>query len=325
MSRLFTVIAVTALLAGCDSSNPFDDTDVVVDPDPAPVIDPENPVSPNGIPAALTGGNLESVEYDPSAGTLSVDMAALDRNDEEIPLESYVPNAALTALAPGYQVFSYQDDALDRMFVAIVAQDTSGSVVGAVVMDGGQFNKFFGGGFYATDGSYTPGSAANDTGLVSYAGNYAALTNIIAEGDQLMTPNGSPDDSILPSQPGQITGSIFINADFGDNTINGAIYDRALVNVGPTVVGIPDVVLTPTAITDAGSFFGVVENDEQDAVGNYGGTFGGTEAAGVAGVTNLEGDWLPNVEDEAEFGVFVLSQCGQPGEAAICNDIPVNP
>lgn len=319
-AAMCSVLALTA----CDGENPFM-VEEVVDPGVAPVIDPDNPVSANGIPEALTGGNLELVEYDPVAGTLAVDMSALDRNDSDIPLESYMPNAALTALAPGYQVFSYQDDALDRMFVAIVAQSNDGSVLGAVVMDGGQFNKFFGGGFYATDGDYTPGVATNDTGLVSYAGNYSALTNINAEGDQLLVPGGTPDPAILPSQPGQITGNIFINADFGDNTINGAIYNRALENVGPAVVGIPDVFLTPAPITDAGTFFGVVENPAQDAVGNYGGTFGGTEAAGVAGVTNLDGDWLPSAENEAEFGVFVLTQCGQPLDAAICDDTPVNP
>lgn len=317
-------------LAGCDGENPFMTTPAVT-PGAAPVIDPDNPVSANGIPEALTGNNLELVAYDPVAGTLSVDMAALDKNDSDIPLESYMPNAALTALTPGYQVFTYQDDPLDRMFVAIVAQSPDGAVMGAVVMDGGQFNKFFGGGFYATDGDYTPGSGPNDTGLVSYAGNYAALTNLDADGSQLLTPGGSPDPVLLPDQPAQISGQVFINADFGDNTLNGAIYNRAFTNLDPVLqaaiggAALEDVILTPTDITDAGTFFGTVETSDQDAVGSYGGTFGGTEASAVAGVTSLDGDWLDTIDNEAEFGVFVLTQCGQPGEDPICASIPVNP
>ncbi len=334
MSRPLTALTLIAALAACDNANPFQGGGTV-DPGPAPVIDPDNPVGANGIPVSLsgTGGaqNLSSVQYDPGAGTLAVDMAALDRNDEDIPLEDYTFNANLTALAPGYQVFSYQDDGLDRMFVAIVAESTDGSVVGAVVMDGGQFNKFFGGGFYATDGNYSPGNPSNDTGLVSYAGNYAAVTNLDANGNELIAVPPGTDPILLPSQPAQISGEIFINADFGDNSVNGAIYNRSFQNLDPVIQGIiggadlGDIVLTPATITNEGTFFGTAENPAQDALGNYGGTFGGTESSGVAGVVSIDGDFIAGIDNEHEFGVFVLTQCGQPGEAAICDDIPVNP
>lgn len=332
MSRIFIALAVTASLGACDSANPFM-TPQVVDPGVAPVIDPDNPVNANGIPEILAE-NLNSVAFDPVAGTLSVDMAALDRNDADIPLEAYTPNPGLATpamTAQGYQVFSYQDDGLDRMFVAIVAQSPDGSVVGAVVVDGGQFNKFFPGGFYATDGNYTPGNPVNDTGLVSYAGTYAGLLNGGGDGSGLIgVPVGTPEE-LLPSQPAQIVGSIFLNADFGDNSVNGAIYNRALVNVSPALVtlnggtALESVFLQPAAITDVGTFFGSVEDDEKNVVGSFGGTFGGNEATAVAGTTNLDGDFIENFANEQEFGVFVLTQCGQPGEAAICDNIPVNP
>ena len=333
MSRIFTAFTLAALLAGCDGENPFQAEVaavapvVPVTPPTTPIIDPDNPVNANGIPTVLAN-DLQSVAYNPVAGTLSVDMLALDRTDSDIPLQAYTPNASLTALAPGYEVFTYQDDPLDRMFVAIVAQDANDNVVGAIVMDGGQFTKFFGGGFYATDGNYTPGTGLNDTGLVSYAGDYAALTNLDANGNELLVPGGTPNPAILPGQPAQISGSIFINADFGDNTVNGAIYDRAFQNLaGPSgpILAVPDVYLIPTAITDAGTFFGEVEHPAQENVGAYGGTFGGVNAQGVAGTTNLDGDWLPTVENEAEFGVFVLTQCGQAGQDPICASIPVSP
>ncbi|WP_281984003.1 thymidylate synthase [Thalassorhabdomicrobium marinisediminis] len=331
MSRLFMALGLTAALAACDSENPFDQEPVVEDPE-TPVIEEGEEVSSEGIPLALAD-NLQSVAYVPGTGsdpgTLSVDMLALDRTDSDIPLQDYTPNAALTALAPGYEVFSYQDDALDRMFVAIVAQSNDGSVLGAVVMDGGQFTKFFGGGFYATDGDYTPGSGPNDTGLVSYAGTYAGLSNLNADGNELMTPPPGTDPALLPDQPAQITGDIFLNADFGDNQVNGAIYNRAFVNLDPALQALiggnelEDVYLIPADITDEGTFFGTAENPAQEGIGSYGGTFGGTEAAGVAGVVHLDGDTIPGIENEDEFGVFVLTQCGQPGEDPVC--AAVNP
>lgn len=339
MTRIFTTAAISlALLAGCDNANPFDDdtsggTGGTGD---TPVIDDTGgEVTTAGIPTALAG-NLESVAYDPNAGTLSVDMAALDRNDVELDLEEYNRNTNLETpemVAENYQVYSFQDDGLDRMFVAIVAESPDGSVQGAVIMDGGQFTRFFGGGFYATDGSYSPGVPTNDTGLVSYAGLYAGLSNIDADGAELIpVPIGTPGQ-LLPDQPGQVQGDIFFNVDFGDNSINGAIYNRSWVNLHPALVGNPDydlndVYLLPADITTEGAFFGdAVSHDSggiEISVGNYGGTFGGTEAPGAAGTTHLT-DYLENVEFEEEFGVFVLTQCGQPGEAAICGTIPVNP
>jgi len=332
MSRISTALALITLVAGCDSANPFQNPTANA-PGNAPVINPGGEVTTTGIPADLAN-DLRSVAYNPATGTLSVDMAALDRSDTDIPLSAYTPNPALETpamTAQGYRVFSYQDDALDRMFVAIVAQSNDGSVVGAAVMDGGQFTRFFSGGFYATDGEYTPGNPVNDTGLVSYAGLYTGLSNLDSDDAGLLPLPAGTSTAIRPSQPSQITGSIFVNADFQDNTINGAIYDRSFVNLNPGLLAslgtsaLGDVFLIPTAITDAGTFFGTAENRAQETIGSFGGTFGGLEAAGVAGTTALDGDWIPNIENEVEFGVFVLTQCGQPAEDPICGTIPVNP
>lgn len=333
MSRIILALALATSLAACDSANPFMGGDDDTDTGDTPVIDDGEEVTTDGIPEALAD-DLRSVAFDPDAGTLSVDMAALDRSDTDIPLSNYSPNPALATpemTAQGYQTFSYQDDALDRMFIAIVAQTPDGSVVGAVVLDGGQFSKFFSGGFYATDGEYTPGVPENDTGLVSYAGTYAGLTNLDAVGNELLPVPAGTDDDIRPDQSAQVVGDIFINADFQDNTINGTIYNRAFVNLSPVFDAAFDgsdlntINLIPATITDAGTFFGTAENPEQESVGNYGGTFGGTEASGIAGTTNLNGDWIPEIDNEIEFGVFVLTQCGQPGDDALCDTIPVNP
>lgn len=341
MMRTFTALAVVAVLSGCDGENPFMVEEVVDTTDVTPEIDPDNPVGTNGIPLALSGNgegaNLTAIAFDPAAGTLSVDMAALDRDDNDTPLEQYTANSNLQTAemaAAGYQVYSYQDDAADRFFVAIVAESNDGSVQGAIVMDGGQFNRFYGGGFYANSGSYSPGVATSDTGLVSYAGLYAGATNLDADGAELLDATNVPFDR--PDQPAQLQGDIFFNVSFDDNTINGEIYNRAWTNIHPALAGVDlpsSVVLLPADITTAGTFFddaviNRVNDDgvtEEVGVGKYGGSFGGTQAPGVAGVVHLDGDFIEDTENEEEFGVFVLTQCGQPGEAAICNDIPVNP
>lgn len=322
-----------ALLGACDSANPFQviTDDAGVTPD----VDPDNPLDANGIPTSLSR-SLQAISYTPgtggAAGTLSVDMYALDRAENpnsDLPLEDYVPNPTLTDITPGYEVFSYQDDPLDRMFVAIVAQSEDGSVVGAIVVDRGQFTKFFGGGFYSNGGNYTPGAVENDTGLVNYAGKYVGLTNLDAAGTELLPV--SADEALLPGQPAQISGDIFLNASFTDNTVNGAIYNRAFTNLEPLIEAalggsdLNDIFLIPADITTEGTFFGSVQNGAQEDIGDFGGTFGGTNAASVAGVIQLDGDFIDLIDNEEEFGVFVLMQCGQPGEDALCDAIPVNP
>lgn len=322
-------ILALVLLAACGDGNPFSSVNTGGDPDDGDVV-----TDADEIPEALSN-DLSNVAYNPTSGSLFVDITALDEVTDDYPLERYQPNAALQALSPaidaqGYRIYSFQDDALDRMFVAIVSQSPDGSATGAVVMDGGQFTKFFGGVNYsATD--FTPGSSENDTGLVSYAGTYAGLSNLDADGAQLLTPATPVDPEILPAQPAMIESPIFLNADFGDNTVNGAIYERSFVNLAPaieTLLGGPDlptVYLIPTDITDEGTFFGNAQNPAQEDIGTYGGAFGGDNATAVAGGIHLDGDFIPGIDNEEEFGVFVLVQCGQPGDDAICANIPVNP
>lgn len=70
----------------------------------------------NTIPSQLAS-NLSRISYDPAAGTLTVEMSAQDNSNV---LASYNRTPALDV--PGYQAFTVQDDPLDRMFVALVAQ-----------------------------------------------------------------------------------------------------------------------------------------------------------------------------------------------------------
>ena len=53
-------------------------------------------------------------------------------------------------------------------------------------------------------------------------------------------------------------------------------------------------------------------------MGQYGGIFGGTDANAVAGALFAEGH-IDGVDNEEERGIFVLPQCGTPGQDALCN------
>ncbi|MFU8825044.1 hypothetical protein, partial [Yoonia sp.] len=77
-----------------------------------------------------------------------------------------------------------------------------------------------------------------------------------------------------------------------------------------------------------GSFNGAIELDDFTPVGNYSGTFGGQDAAAMAGMVQLgtgflvdrDGDPLPAYTDtdgrEREFGIFVIDQC--PTSQPLC-------
>lgn len=305
MIRPILATASFGLLVACGDGNPFnfdldgDGTDdIIVDTDTPETI----------------SDNLSGFAYDEGAGTLTLALTSLDGTPTET---VYGRNLALEAQVPGYLAFSVQDDALDRMFIAVAKEAPDGTSQAVAVADGGQFVRFFGGALYTQIGTYSPDP---DGGLVSYAGTYAGVTNIEDSlGGQLITPPGGTDPAILPEQAGLITGSVFINADFTDNTVNGAIYERVIADFAGDVP-IPDVFLIPADINGDGGFVGTVENPEQTVVGDYAGTFGGEGATSIAGAIHLEGDFIDDVEFEQEYGIFVLAKCGEPDDDPFCDD-----
>lgn len=265
------------------------------------------------IPEALKE-TLNSAVYDPAgAGSLVLNMHALDSPQIEQP---YQRNAALD-IGP-YRAFTYQDDPLDRHFTALVAQ--VGSVRAGAVADGGQFSRYYRGGFYERDGGFTPPTTS---GLVSYVGTYAAVTNLDAPGaDLLPVPGPAVDPAILPRQSARIQGDIFLNVDFSDNVVNGNITGRSLVDYA---IALPDILLLPGDVAANGTFSGGTGYGDLTANGDYGGIFGGTDAGAVGGVVALDnfdgpGDPLGFINEE-EHGTFVLIQCGMPGDDPICANV----
>jgi len=315
--RVWLSIALLAALAACGDGNPFDQV--------APGNEGQAPDgNTNGIPESLAG-NLQSSTYDPGTGTLRLVLTSLDAAPR---IATYTRTMGLDIVSPTtgarYQAFTQQDDSLDRHFTALVAEsaDPGNSVQAGVVSDGGQFNRFFSGGFYQRDGVYDPpGGIGSPSGLVSYAGHYAGVTNIDSPGGpNLLPPPAGADPSTLPAQSSRTQGEIFLNVDFADNAVNGGVANRTLVD---SATALPDIVLVDGNIAGDGTFLGTVEygGDPTRSIGDFGGIFGGTNAAAVGGVVSLNEFFDDsNIANNAERerGVFVLIQCGQPGDDPAC-------
>ncbi|WP_116082874.1 hypothetical protein [Tropicimonas sp. IMCC34011] len=334
-------IALMILLAACgggDGSNPVNgdrvsDEDNGEGPgaeDPGPEDPGETPdLDENTIPDALAQ-NLRSIAYDPGDpadpgdDTLTVEMNALDADRI---LATYDRNAALDVA--GYRAFSVQDDALDRIFVALAARSSDGSVQAVVAGDAGQFTDVYQGGYYERVGDY----AKPTEGQVSYAGNYAGVTNLAdADQDQRMPVPPGTDPALVPQQAAQTTGSVFINVDFGDNAVNGAIYDRRFVDGPFADQELETVFLADGDLDDSGVFLGTARMRDEDGVpfgaGTFGGTIGGENSEGLAGVVALDTIFIPEDPREEisgtfdrETGIFVLPRCGTADAPAICTDV----
>ena len=156
---------------------------------------------------------------------------------------------------------------------------------------------------------------------MSYAGRYAAVQNIDQPGNpDVLPPDPGTDPDLLPSQPRRVQGEILLNADFTDNRVNGAITNRRVVGGGR----LDTVFLRGADITANGTFEGevsAINTDAEQITGSYGGVFGGNNAASVAGLVHLTA-FDDDIDLEQEHGVFVLTQCGQPGAAqGICDQV----
>jgi hypothetical protein len=319
-------VAATAL-AGCSDNNTSTPAVVVT---PTVVTDTQDPlVAPpvvSGTPVttvttdttvavtdALFLGELSNVSFDSASNTLAVQIA-LDGSDT---LQQYVADGTVN----GYARFLQQDDPLVREFKAFAREADDGLLSGVVVMDGGQFNRFLGGGSITQD-SYT----AVTTGLASYAGDYVGLSNV---GSPLGTSNGA-DSTLVPASTTEITGTVFLNVDFADSKLNGSIYDRVFDPDGAGI-DLQSIILTASDIDTNGQFVGTVEFEDMTGVGDYNGAFGGAGTPNIASIVSLTEGFLggatvggvettlfDDVTGEAEYGVFVLGQC--PAGGADCLD-----
>lgn len=307
MNKFLGLGAVLALLAACDErpANAVVDPDVPVDPDNPPVLEGN----------VVLDGDLDSAAYNGS-DELTIQIT-LDGGVGQ--LQEYVSAGTLN----GYNAFTFQDGTDSRFFRAFALESSDGELQGVVVSDGGQFNRFFGGGAII-QGDYT----APTSGLSRYSGTYVGLVNFGPDAPGASPPPGSVNG--VPRVSDAVEGQIFILADFNaPASLNGEIFNRTLDNFGP----LPEVVLTATDIADDGSFSGTAELGDLTPLGGYSGVFSGTDASSVGGIVELgagflglqplfDGEGNPVIDfetgeqvlvpigdgNEVEFGIFVLDE-----------------
>jgi len=319
--KYLAVSALTGLVACSGGEFLFDENAGGGGTTPPPGTPIVNPDAVN-VPANLAK-NLRSITLNPNGQSITVEVASLDTT----PLRA-VYSRRPTMDVDGYTAYAVQEDALDRLFVALVAESADDSVQAGVVSDGGQFQTYFSGGFFRRNGAYSKPTIGTGPGAgqVSYAGAYAGLVNGGGDGLELLPVTTPVDPVLLPGQPARISGIVFLNANFADNAVNGAVYDRVVVDSG---LRLDSIILLPTAIAANGTFSGSVEPERQVTggvsgapvgSGAYGGIFGGTGASSVGGVVALT-EFSNLLDDEQEVGVFVLTQCGLPGDAPICGNV----
>jgi len=297
MKRFWLGIAASAVMAACSGGNPFvDDTGEGGGTDPGITI-----------PEELLG-DLTSFTYDPVAKTLVVRGVNLDDTPYEA---TYTRKAAMDV--PGYEAYTSQESSLGRHTTAYV-QELDGAKAG-ITVSGGQFGHYFGGGAYGRDGAFDPPDVAQAGGIVAYAGSYVGLLNSNGDGGDLLPVDPSTPTEIRPTQAAEVTGSIFITADFADNSVDGIVYDRQHADSGAVL---EDLELFPATIEDNGTFTADVrQNNGEDTVGTYGGIFAGTDSSAVAGTLFVE-DHIVAATNSEEYGLFVLGQCGGASADPVC-------
>lgn len=300
MKKVFGMMVAAALLAACNDRSALTD-DEVAQPD-------------TGGGAGSVGGATASLG-DVDSGTLEngvlTVVVALDGEDA---IQEY----ALTGDVNGYDRYDQQETPINRAFTAIAGSSSEANeLVAIVTMDGGQFNRFFGGAVLEQGDFSAPAS-----GFSYYSGNYAGLLNIGSPVSPVPPPDTPP--AAIPSGVSVVTGSVYMIADFTDNATEGTIFGRML-GEGDTSVALEDVVLVNTGIAADGTFNGTVELLDLSGVGTYSGAFGGEDAAFAGGLVALDDGAYEGIFDETvdtsnlqEYGLFVIGQC----EPASCFAAP---
>lgn len=337
MIRPLVSFAALAALVACGDGAPFGGA----------VTDPDAPAVGSGIPEAIAS-TVTGFTYNPGDGTMTLTGTLRDGDERTT---TFFRRAALDVRddnsgAVIYETYTAQDDPLDEHTTVYVR--ALGDVAAGVAVTGGQFTYYSGGVRYGRAGGFDPApiNEANDTGLVTYAGQYAGLTNLNGPDTDLLTVDSAIPGAVIPSQGGPVTGRVFINVSFADNNLAGVIYDRRVDSAAYGQFAVSNLILVPTELAADGTFTGEVEfpGIRQD-VGSYAGLIGANDGEAMAGgifVDDHYGDTLVDmngnplldgngdrvtISNEEEFGIFVLGRCGGAlaDQAPECTIPPVDP
>ncbi|MBJ6370057.1 factor H binding protein domain-containing protein [Sedimentitalea arenosa] len=287
MKRYLFGMATACALSACSGGNPFLDEE-----EP-----PTDPVAPGLVIPAEVASDLDSVVYDPTGPVPTLTVKGVTFEGDPFS-EVYARNTALDS--GDYQAFTRQASALDAHSTAYVR--AIGDTQGAIVVTGGQFGYYNGGGTYSRAGAFDRPGPTQDTGNVKYSGTYVGLLNYPDNGNDLIPAPGVPVEQ-RPRQAGRVTGDARIVADFDNNRVKGLVSNR---NYTARDIALQDLEIAPTDINPDGSFAGEITQNQQKK-GEYGGIFGGPEASAVAGALYAE-DHQQGLPDIEEYGLFVLDR-----------------
>jgi len=288
--RFWFGLAAAGALSACSGTNPFLDDGGTTEPPPG---------GEAGIPEAVAS-DLDSFVYtpnvaDPANSTLTVSGVTFDGTPFTT---NYVRNARLDS--GDYQAFTSQNSPLDAHSTAFV-RDINGTR-GAIVVTGGQFGYYNGGGSYARQGEFSRPTGVASGENTKYVGTYVGLLNYPDDGSDLLPAPGA-DPSVRPSQAGRVTGDARIVADFSNNRVKGRVFNREYVAPGTPL---SDLDIAPTDIQADGTFSGKITQSQQEK-GDYGGLFGGPQSEAVAGALYVK-DHIQGFTNPEEYGLFVLDK-----------------
>lgn len=311
MKRTAAVCALALGLVACGDGNPFTDGGTTT---------PGGGTGTTDVPALILN-DLDRISFNPSTNTLTVTGLTQDG----VPLVNEYRHVAAT-FAPGYETFTGQNDPLGRHATAFVA--ARDGLQAGVVLTGPQFNKFFGGSFFERTGTYAPPTTPEGRFDVTYYGNYAGGINGVGPVTDLFPTIGLDPDVGGPNQTAYVRGLMFVNVDLNDMSVEGEIYDRTGVFAGG-FADLPDLVLVEGTLTGDGTFSGNVEYDATDPnsgvpsnpvgndIGDFAGVIGGPGGNALAGGIALT-EFTDNLDNELEYGVFVLDLCEVGNADPIC-------
>ena len=302
MSLRFTLAFAACLTLASCGGNPF-----VAPANPGPGTGPGTGTGTGStIPDALKG-NLQSATYNKAANTLSVAIIPLG-GSTTTPATEIVFDRFAVADTNGFQAFRYQETTSTRFLIALFDTSRSGAAT-AGVSGSGQFTTALWGTTYSANEAFT--KPANG-GLATYAGRYAGVLNAGPDANPAGT---GPGDPFEPAELLRTDGEVMINADFTNNSVEGGIRNRRIIN-GMTSSPLDDVFLRITAVNPDGSFGGTVVFEDRSTAGTYGGVFAGAGANAVAGAIEIAPD--PSNSDLLERGVFVADVCPLTPAPQIC-------
>lgn len=312
-------LAALLLLAAC-GGNPFPG-DVDEDTDGDGVPDTVSEAVPEEVAV-----NLRAITYKPgNGGSLSVNMDGLVGSPLNV---TFQRNEALDI--SGYRAFSYQETGTQRTHLALVRDNARGNLRALATADGGQFNRHFGGTYFARLDAFTRPAVGTgkEAGQFSYAGSYAGV--FVSDGES--TTPGLPG-ALAPTGNLRVRGDALINANFANDNVNGGVANRWLLDASGNRVDLngdgrisaadklADITFPETEINEVGGFLGDVEfsGAPGQAIGSVAGLFGGRAASDIAAtlvINPIQGEqyiW--------EYGVMNIPRCGTTGATSpICSE-----